>query len=121
MIYNDLYIKVGSSFIRRELKDLIYIEARNSYSTLNTKMETFTVHFTLNGIEKLLPPEIFIRVHPNFIVNKVMIKTFRENSLDLIVGEIIKTLPLDLSSRNFLLDEKLESDSTVSPTCSHLL
>jgi DNA-binding LytR/AlgR family response regulator len=102
---NKIFIKVGSTLIKRELKDIIYIEARENYSTLSTNIEKFTIHFTLNAIENHLPSETFIRVHPYYIVNKRMIHAIKENSLDLNVGDTLKSLPIDKLLRDSLSAE----------------
>jgi len=99
---NEIFIMKGSSLIKIKLKDIIYIEALENYVTLNTNLERFTIHFTLKAIENQLPSEIFIRVHPSFIVNKSMIQAIKEDSLDLKVGDTLKNLPIDNSFRDFL-------------------
>jgi len=92
---SEIYIKKGSSLIRRKLIDIIYIEAGEGNITLYTSFESFTVHSTMTAIENQLPAEIFVRVHPSFIVNKSMIQTINENTLALIAGSTLKNLPID--------------------------
>jgi DNA-binding LytR/AlgR family response regulator len=58
----------------------------------------------MKAIENKLPSEIFIRVHRSFIVNKSMIQTIKENSLDLIVGDTLKNIPVGKSFRDVLLN-----------------
>ncbi|MGD0753959.1 MAG: LytTR family DNA-binding domain-containing protein [Bacteroidales bacterium] len=101
---NEIFIKKESSLIKLKLKDIIYIEALENYVTLATIDKKFTIHFTMKAIENHLPPEIFIRVHRSFIVNKGMIQTIQENSLDLIVGDTIKNFPVGKSFRDLLLN-----------------
>ena len=101
---NEIFIKKGSSFIKLKLKDIIYIEALENYVTLTTIDKKFTIHFTMKAIENQLPSSIFIRVHRSFIVNKNMIKTIKEDSLDLIVGDTHKNFPVGKSFRDFLLN-----------------
>lgn len=94
---NEMFIKKGSSLVKLKLKDIIYIEALENYLTLNTKDETFVIHFTMKAIENQLPSLIFIRVHRSFIVNKSMIKSIKENSLELNIGDKIENIPIDKS------------------------
>ena len=101
---NEIFIKKGSSFIKLKLKDIIYIEALENYVTLTTIDKKFTIHFTMKAIENQLPSSIFIRVHRSFIVNKNMIKTIKEDSLDLIVGDTHKNFPVGKSFRDLLLN-----------------
>jgi DNA-binding LytR/AlgR family response regulator len=101
---NEIFIKKESSLIKLKLKDIIYIEALENYVTLATIDKKFTIHFTMKAIESHLPSEIFIRVHRSYIVNKSLIQTIQENSLDLIVGDTIKNFPVGKSFRDLLLN-----------------
>lgn len=94
---NEIFIKKGSSLVRLKLKDIIYIEALENYLTLNTKNEKFTVHFAMKAIESQLPSVLFIRVHRSFIVNRSMIKSIKENSLELKIGDRVENVPVDKS------------------------
>lgn len=101
----EIFIKKGSSLVKLKLKDIIYIEALENYVTLNTNDDRFTIHFTMKAIENQLPSGIFIRVHRSFIINKSMIQTIKENSLDLIVGDTLKSIPVGKSFRDTLLND----------------
>jgi DNA-binding LytR/AlgR family response regulator len=101
----EIFIKKGSSLVKLKLKDIIYIEALENYVTLNTKDDKFTIHFTMKAIENQLPSGIFIRVHRSFIINKSMIQTIKENSLDLKVGDTLKSIPVGKSFRDTLLND----------------
>jgi len=101
----EIFIKKGSSLVKLKLKDIIYIEALENYVTLNTNDDRFTIHFTMKAIENQLPSGIFIRVHRSYIINKSMIQTIKENSLDLIVGDTMKSIPVGKSFRDTLLDD----------------
>lgn len=101
----EIFIKKGSSLVKLKLKDIIYIEALENYVTLNTKDDKFTIHFTMKAIENQLPSGIFIRVHRSFIINKSLIQTIKENSLDLNVGDTLKSIPVGKSFRDTLLND----------------
>jgi DNA-binding LytR/AlgR family response regulator len=101
---NEIFIKKGSSLVKMKIKDIIYIEALENYVTLNTKNEKFTIHFTMKAIENQLSSETFIRVHRSFIVNISLIKNIKENSLDLIIGNELRTIPIGNSFRDPLLN-----------------
>jgi DNA-binding LytR/AlgR family response regulator len=102
---NEIFIKKGSALIKLKLKDIIYIEALENYVTLNTTNERFTIHFTMKGIENQLPSGIFIRIHRSFIVNKSTIQTIKENSLDIVIGNTSRNLPVGKSFRDLLLKD----------------
>jgi DNA-binding LytR/AlgR family response regulator len=101
----EIFIKKGSSLVKLKIKEIIYIEALENYVTLNTRDERFTIHFTMKAIENHLPSGVFIRVHRSFIINKSMIQAIKENSLDLVVGDSIKSIPVGKSFRDILLND----------------
>lgn len=101
----EIFIKKGSSLVKLKLKDIIYIEALENYVTLTTNDDKFTIHFTMKAIESQVPSGIFIRVHRSFIINKSMIQAIKENSLDLTVGDTIKSIPVGKSFRDDLLND----------------
>jgi DNA-binding LytR/AlgR family response regulator len=59
----------------------------------------------MKAIENQLPSGVFVRVHRSFIINKSMIQTIKENSLDLVVGDTIKNIPVGKSFRDTLLND----------------
>src|SRR5665811_1210645 len=101
----EIFIKKGSSLVKLKLTEIIYIEALENYVTLNTNDDRFTIHFTMKAIENQLPSGVFIRVHRSFIINKSMIQTIKENTLDLIVGGSVKSIPVGKSFRDSLLND----------------
>jgi DNA-binding LytR/AlgR family response regulator len=101
----EIFIKKGSSLVKLKLSDIIYIEALENYVTLNTNDDKFTIHFTMKAIETQLPSGVFIRVHRSFIINKSMIQSIKENSLDLNVGSSQKSIPVGKSYRDSLLND----------------
>jgi DNA-binding LytR/AlgR family response regulator len=101
---NEIFIKKGATLVKLKLKEIIYIEALENYVTLYTKNEKFTIHFTMKAIEVQLPSGVFLRVHRSYIVNKSMIQSIKENTLDLVVGGEVKAIPLGKSYRDPLLN-----------------
>ena len=101
----EIFIKKGSSLVKLKLKEIIFVEALENYVTLTTNDEKFTIHFTMKAIENQLPSGVFIRVHRSYIINKSMIQAIKENSLDLIVGNNVKNIPVGKSFRDSLLND----------------
>jgi DNA-binding LytR/AlgR family response regulator len=101
----EIFIKKGSSLVKLKLKNIIYIEALENYVTLCTHDDKFTIHFTMKAIENQLPSGIFIRVHRSYIINKTMIQSIKENSLDLNIGGSLKSIPVGKSFRDSLLND----------------
>lgn len=90
----EIFIKKNSTFVRLWLKDITYIEALENYIILNTVDDKFTLHFTLKGFESQLPPDLFVRIHRSFIVNKRLIKTINEEFLQINTNTGLKTFPV---------------------------
>jgi DNA-binding LytR/AlgR family response regulator len=101
----EIFIKKGSSLVKLKLREIIYIEALENYVTLNTNDDKFTIHFTMKAIENQLPSGVFIRVHRSYIINKGMIQTIKDNSLDLNIGGTLKSIPVGKSFRESLLND----------------
>jgi DNA-binding LytR/AlgR family response regulator len=59
----------------------------------------------MKAIESQVPSGVFIRVHRSYIINKSMIQAIKENSLDLTVGDTIKSIPVGKSFRDDLLND----------------
>jgi len=102
---NEIFIKKGSSLVKLKISDITYVEALENYVTLNTKNEKFTIHFTMKAIEYQLPSDTFIRVHRSFIVNMSLIKAIKDYSLDIMVGNELKNIPIGNSFRDPLLNK----------------
>lgn len=101
----EIFIKKGSSLVKLKLKEIVFVEALENYVTLNTNTDKYTIHFTMKAIESQLPSVVFIRVHRSFIINKSMIQAIRENSLDILVGNTVKNIPVGKSFRDSLLND----------------
>jgi len=100
----EVFVKKGSTLVKLKMKEIIYIEALENYVTLATGNRKFTFLNTMKRLESQLPSDIFIRVHRSFIVNRRMIQTIRESSLDLIVGNNILNIPVGKSYRALLMN-----------------
>jgi DNA-binding LytR/AlgR family response regulator len=103
VVENEIFIKKGSTLVKLRLTDLVYIEALENYITLNTKDEKFTIHFTMKAFEEQLASGVFIRVHRSFIVNKSTIQAVKEDSLDLVLGDKVKNIPIGNSYREAIM------------------
>jgi len=101
----EIFIKKGSSLVKLKLRDIVFVEALENYVTLNTNTDKYTIHFTMKAIENQLPSAVFIRVHRSFIINKSMIQSIRENSLDILVSNTVKNIPVGKSFRDSLLND----------------
>jgi DNA-binding LytR/AlgR family response regulator len=101
----EIFIKKNSSFVRLWMKDITYIEALENYIILNTVDDKFTLHFTMKGFESQLPPDLFVRIHRSFIVNKRLIKTINDEFLQINTGTGLKILPVGRVFRNNVCED----------------
>lgn len=101
----EVFIKKESFLVKLKMIDIVYIEALENYVTIVLADKKYTILYTMKGIENQLPSGIFIRIHRSYIVNKRMIRTINDNSLDINVGNNIKSLPVGKSYRPNLMND----------------
>ena len=101
----EIFIKKGSALVKLKLREIVFVEALENYVTLNTSSDKYTIHFTMKAMESQLPSGVFQRVHRSYIINKKMIQAIKENSLDIMVGNTIKNIPVGKSFRDSLLND----------------
>jgi DNA-binding LytR/AlgR family response regulator len=116
----EVFIRKSATLIRLKMKNIIYIEGRENYVILNTGDKRYAVHFTMKGIEGQLPTDHFIRVHRSFIINRKMIKIIHDDSLDLIVGDTLKNIPIGKMFRSQLLADIFIMDRNSAVTRSYI-
>ncbi|TWI95971.1 LytTR family two component transcriptional regulator [Mucilaginibacter frigoritolerans] len=102
----SVLIKSGSQLFRIAHNDIFYIEGCGNYITIYTKNGKIMPLLPLNDIVKMLPADMFIRIHKSYIVSlkhievidkaKVIINktplpigiTYREHFARIIKGEV---------------------------------
>jgi DNA-binding LytR/AlgR family response regulator len=81
---NDHFFVKSQNQIEKVFYDeLLYAEAMMNYVMLYTNSKKMMVYITIKGLEEQLPPEMFIKVHKSFIVNKSKIRSIEGNILDI--------------------------------------
>lgn len=100
-----VFVKNGEFYQRLELSEIMYIEAKGSYSTIITKNREYTLSMNLQSIEGKIENANFIRIHRSHIINISKIEGFSNHSV--IVNN--KELPISNSYRDhvFKLFQKL--------------
>lgn len=74
-----LFIRTDGKIFKILYNDLLYAEASGNYTRLVTTQQTLTPVMTFSSVEELLPPNIFIRIHRSFIINKSKISHIEGN------------------------------------------
>ena len=72
---DHFFIKCNNQIEKVLYEDLLYAEAMLNYVMLYTNSKKMMVYVTIKNLEEQLPPDIFIKVHKSFIVNKTKIKS----------------------------------------------
>ncbi len=63
-----------------KFEDIQYIQANGDYITIYSESQNYTIHSTMNAIEKELPSSKFLRVHRSYIIALDKIETVEDNS-----------------------------------------
>ena len=66
---NFLFVKNGHRYTKISFDDICYIESMNRYVKVVTTEKTYTVMSNLPHVAKMLPPDLFFRIHKSFIVS----------------------------------------------------
>lgn len=83
------FIRHEGRFVKVDFQDILYIEARKNYTRLVMEEKpTILVLVTLKQWGKLLPPELFCRIHRGYIVAIEKILSF-DNKYVYLPGEKI--------------------------------
>lgn len=95
-VESNLYIRQGDSFNRILWKDILYIEGMQNYVRLHFNDKSMTIHQTMTSLEKILPCNIFLRIHRSYIVNVNCIDSVSGNRV--FINE--KELPISTAKRD---------------------
>ncbi len=70
-IYSEkIPVKTSEKIILVPVNEILYIEADKNYALINLKDKSYRMRATLSDLEKRLNPDLFIRVHKSYILNK---------------------------------------------------
>lgn len=99
----EIFVRKGSSLVKFNFQEILWIEALENYVLLNTLREKLTVHFTMKAILDKLPPDYFQQVHRSYIVNLNKIQLIKNNNLFITEGQEAKQIPIGKSYKSQLL------------------
>ena len=63
-----IFVKSKSIITKIRIQDIFHLQALGDYVNIYTTEKMYTVHITLSGIEKKLPPKKFYRLHRSYII-----------------------------------------------------
>ncbi|GGF04282.1 response regulator [Hymenobacter cavernae] len=86
---NDhVFIKHNYQFVRLALRDIVLLEADNTYTALTTTERKYALRLTISAVlERLRFPQL-VRVHRSYAVNIQHIETFNEHELT-VGGQVV--------------------------------
>lgn len=99
---DDFFIKIGTSLVKLEYDDILWVEAKGDYVLIQMKDKKHLVYNRLKSIEEKLPSYKFTKIHRSYIVNLSEVENIKDSSLT-ING---KNLPISRSKKS-LLKEKI--------------
>lgn len=80
---DHIFIKSNSKFFRVDFAEILYVQGMKDYLKIHTPEFTLITHQTMNDLEKLLPPRLFIRVHRSYLVAVRQIRSIYGNTIEL--------------------------------------
>ncbi|MBL7934057.1 MAG: response regulator [Bacteroidia bacterium] len=95
-----LFVREGNVYKRIQLQDILFVEARGSYSRIVTPEKSYTLAYNLSYFQQKVSNPIFRRVHRSYIVN-----TLKVDGFDACTLRIQKsTIPVSRQYQKELLD-----------------
>ena len=85
---DSLFLKVKNRLEKVNLKDILWLEAKDIYSAIKTNKSQYVVSHSLKALEPQLPSDNFVRCHRSYIISLDKIEAIEDNSL-IIAGQYI--------------------------------
>ncbi|MBC8767739.1 response regulator transcription factor [Arenibacter sp. BSSL-BM3] len=63
-----LYFRSDRKMVKVFLEDILYIESYKDYIVIHKKTDMVKVKLTISAVEKMLPQNLFLRIHRSFVV-----------------------------------------------------
>jgi two-component system, response regulator PdtaR len=77
-VNDDIFIKQNYQFVKFSLNEILYLEADNIYTNINTSNKKYVIRQSIGNVHERLPMKNLIRVHRSFVVNINKIDSFNE-------------------------------------------
>ena len=76
-----MYFRVDRQMVKVFYKDIAYFESLKDYIRIVTPEHCMTTKMPLSKLEKMLPPNRFVRIHRSFIINPHYIVSYSTNKI----------------------------------------
>jgi two-component system, response regulator PdtaR len=77
-VNDDIFIKQNYQFVKFSLSEILYLEADNIYTNINTSNKKYVIRQSIGNVHERLPVKNLIRVHRSFVLNINKIDSFNE-------------------------------------------
>lgn len=84
----NIFVKADGKIFNIQFGDLLFAEASGNYTKLYTQEGFVMPAMTFTTLESILPPDVFLRVHRSFIINKSKITHVEGNRVFIQKNEI---------------------------------
>lgn len=99
-IADHFFVKGNGKFFKVNFSEINYIEGKKDYVKIHAADFSLLTLQTMMEMEKILPPNQFLRVHKSYIIALGNIKSIYGNSIE--VGN--ETIPIGLNFKNKVLE-----------------
>lgn len=94
---SPLYVKADKKLIQLQPEQLYYLESLGNYVKVWDDKKYLLTQRTLSSFEEQLPPEMFVRIHKSYIINRRHVQYIEGNIIRLTNG---RDLPLGKNYRH---------------------
>ena len=84
---DTVFIKDGTTQVKLQLHEMIYLEALNNYTCIVTATRKYTVLSTLNHLIEAEPFKGFVRIHRSYAVQRHFIDKIGSN--EVVIGDLL--------------------------------
>lgn len=93
-----IFIRIENKITRLDLQGWLYAEAQGNYTKIVTANGILLPYLSFSAFEAMLPPDLALRVHRSYLVNKNKISSIEGNRL--FIGQ--QEIPIGSNYRNTL-------------------
>ena len=68
-MHDYLFIKVEKNYYKLKFSEILYLQAEKKYVHIVATMTSYVILISISQIEKLLPQNLFCRIHRSFIIS----------------------------------------------------
>jgi DNA-binding LytR/AlgR family response regulator len=98
-----IFVKADKKLVRVNFDEVVYIEGLKDYVIIRLDKDRVITLQTMKSLEEKLPAQIFRRIHRSYIVNVGKIKAIDGTTIEVLVQNQTKLLPIGKNYRDEIL------------------